>query len=327
MAYHIQNPFVISFSKIYHIIGVIGFPFICLCIWICLCICLCICIFVRIWIADIISFHKIYGFRGTRGLRAVLQLIYELRKNCCGRDGTGQEGTGLDGKIKGSAWGPRGPKKSFFQLWVKFFGLFGGVKSEKKTKVSLVTNYSKLCRLYIFHIKCSPENNTRVGYNKRITWVIDLTQKSDPIYLHYELNTGALLSAAIGQSLLGNWSTAITFHLSHRWEPGIRPQLTINSWLWAEKGVVGLWEVVVKGSVWWEVTVIQVSSSCSLLHSFLPHWRAGHIHALQFGTLILQVGAMYEMQVQCKFLLWWLHLRILPGAHPHHLIWRTLHIC
>ena len=78
--------------------------------------------------------------------------------------------------------------------------------------------------------------------------------------MHYELNTGALLSAAIGQSLLGNWSTATEFHLSHRWEPGIRPQLTINSWLWAEKGVVGLWEVVVKGSVCWEVTVIQVSS-------------------------------------------------------------------
>ena len=145
--------------------------------------------------------------------------------------------------------------------------------------------------------------------------------------MHYELNTGALLSAAIGQSLLGNWSTATEFHLSHRWEPGIRPQLTINSWLWAEKGVAGLWEVVVKGSVCWEVTVIQVSSSCSLLHSFLPHWRAGHIHALQFRTFILQVGAMYEMQVQCKFLLWWLHLRILPGAHPHHLLWRTLHIC
>ena len=134
--------------------------------------------------------------------------------------------------------------------------------------------------------------------------------------MHYELNTGALLSAAIGQSLLGNWSTATEFHLSHRWEPGIRPQLTINSWLWAEKGVVGLWEVVVKGSVCWEVTVIQVSSSCSLLHSFLPHWRAGHIHALQFGTLILQVDAMYEMQLQCKFLLWWLHLRIPRGAHP-----------
>ena len=36
--------------------------------------------------------------------------------------------------------------------------------------------------LVIFHIKCSLENNTRVDYNKRITWVIDLTQKSDPIY-------------------------------------------------------------------------------------------------------------------------------------------------
>ena len=67
MAYHIQSSFVISISKIYHIIGVIGFPFICLCICICLCSCLCICIFVRIWIADIISFQKIYGL-----------------KNCCG---------------------------------------------------------------------------------------------------------------------------------------------------------------------------------------------------------------------------------------------------
>ena len=87
MAYHIQNPFVISFSKIYHIIGVIGFPFICLCICICLCIFLCICISVRVWVADIISFHKIYGLRGNWGLRAVLQLIHELRKNCCGTGG------------------------------------------------------------------------------------------------------------------------------------------------------------------------------------------------------------------------------------------------
>ena len=104
MAYHIQNPFVISFSKIYHIIGVIGFPFFCLCICICRCIYLCICIFVRIWIADIISFQKIYGLRGPWGLPAVLQLIYELRKNWRGRvDGTGE--------IEGSTRGPRGPKK------------------------------------------------------------------------------------------------------------------------------------------------------------------------------------------------------------------------
>ena len=33
---------------------------------------------------------------------------YELRKNCCGRDGTG----GRDGDIEGSTRGPRGPKKS-----------------------------------------------------------------------------------------------------------------------------------------------------------------------------------------------------------------------
>ena len=38
----------------------------------------------------------------------MLQLIYELRKNCCGRDGW----TGRDGKIEGSTRGPRGPKKS-----------------------------------------------------------------------------------------------------------------------------------------------------------------------------------------------------------------------
>ena len=112
MAYHIHNPFVISFSKIYHIIGVIGFPFICLCLCICPCICLCICIFVRIWIADIISFQKIYGLRGTWGLTAVLQLIYELRKNCCGRvDGTGGR------NIEGSTRGPRGPKKI---TWCKY---------------------------------------------------------------------------------------------------------------------------------------------------------------------------------------------------------------
>ena len=95
--YHIQKPFVITFSKIYDTIGVSASPFICLCLCICLCICICICIclciwiFVRIWIADIISFQKIYGLRGTWGLTAVLQLIYELRKNCCGRvDGTGK---------------------------------------------------------------------------------------------------------------------------------------------------------------------------------------------------------------------------------------------
>ena len=46
------------------------------------------------------SFLKMYGLRGTRGLGAVLQLIYELRKNCCGRDGD----------IEGSTRGPRGPK-------------------------------------------------------------------------------------------------------------------------------------------------------------------------------------------------------------------------
>ena len=52
---------------------------------------LCLYLYFRLnWIADIISFHKIYSLRGTWGLGAVLQLIYELRKNCCGRDGTGR---------------------------------------------------------------------------------------------------------------------------------------------------------------------------------------------------------------------------------------------
>ena len=44
-----------------------------------------------------------YGLRGTWGLTAVLRLIYELRKICCG--------TGRDGQIEGSTRGPRGPKK------------------------------------------------------------------------------------------------------------------------------------------------------------------------------------------------------------------------
>ena len=50
------------------------------------------------------GFQKMYGLRGPWGLTAVLQLIYELRKNCCGRvDGwTGH---------RGSTRGPRGPKK------------------------------------------------------------------------------------------------------------------------------------------------------------------------------------------------------------------------
>ena len=43
-----------------------------------------------------------YGLRGPWGLTAVLQLIYELRKNCCGR----VDGTGIEGSIRG----PRGPK-------------------------------------------------------------------------------------------------------------------------------------------------------------------------------------------------------------------------
>ena len=60
----------------------------CICVWR-TCVCLRICIFVRIWIADIMGFQKIYGLRGPWGLTAVLQPIYEHRKNCCGWvDGT-----------------------------------------------------------------------------------------------------------------------------------------------------------------------------------------------------------------------------------------------
>ena len=52
------------------------------------------------------GFQKIHGSRGPWGLTAVLQLIYELKKNCCERDGTG-------GDIEGSTRGPRGPKNIF----------------------------------------------------------------------------------------------------------------------------------------------------------------------------------------------------------------------
>ena len=41
----------------------------------------------------------------------MFQLIYELRKNCCG---TG----GRDVEIEGSTRGPRGPKKLSFTLFV-----------------------------------------------------------------------------------------------------------------------------------------------------------------------------------------------------------------
>ena len=113
-AYHIQKPFVITFSKIYDTIGVSASPFICLCLCICLCICICIClciwIFVRIWIADIMGFQKIYDLRGPWGLTAVFQLIYELRKNCCGRTGGRTDGRTDRGSIRG----PRGPKKLGF---------------------------------------------------------------------------------------------------------------------------------------------------------------------------------------------------------------------
>ena len=58
--FHNQTPIVISFVS--------GFPFIflclCICFCICLCICLCICKLVPIWIADLMSFQKIYDFRG-----------------------------------------------------------------------------------------------------------------------------------------------------------------------------------------------------------------------------------------------------------------------
>ena len=105
MAYHIQNPFVIPFSKIYHIIGVIGFPFICLFVCICLCICLCIFIFVRIWIADIISFLKIYSLRVPEAWGQ----CYSSSMNSGKIVAYGWTG-GRDGKIEGSTRGPRGPK-------------------------------------------------------------------------------------------------------------------------------------------------------------------------------------------------------------------------
>ena len=50
------------------------------------------------------GFQKIYDLRSPWGLTAVFQLIYELRKNCCGR----VDGTGIEGSVRG----PRGPKKS-----------------------------------------------------------------------------------------------------------------------------------------------------------------------------------------------------------------------
>ena len=44
----------------------------------------------------------------------MIQLIYELRKNCCGRvDGTGRDGW----RIEGSTRGPRGPKKACTQTF------------------------------------------------------------------------------------------------------------------------------------------------------------------------------------------------------------------
>ena len=131
MAHHIQNPFVISFSKIswstcsfptfisqfdtnhifgvlsipsdsfqelrkyststskiYDIIGVINFPFICICPCICMCICLCICIFVQIWIADIISFQKYTVWGVPEAWRQCYSSSMNSGKIVVGRDGT-----------------------------------------------------------------------------------------------------------------------------------------------------------------------------------------------------------------------------------------------
>ena len=74
-----------STSKIYDIIGVINFPFIC----ICLCIFLCICIFVQIWIANIISFQKYKVW----GVPEAWQQCYSSSMNS-GKIVAGREGTG-----------------------------------------------------------------------------------------------------------------------------------------------------------------------------------------------------------------------------------------
>ena len=57
----------------------------------------------------------------------MLQLINELRKNCCG--------TGQDGKIEGSTRGPRGPKNNFCccnNILLRMFekDIFSGLNSQ-----------------------------------------------------------------------------------------------------------------------------------------------------------------------------------------------------
>ena len=150
--YHIQKPFVITFSKIYDTIGVSASPFICLCLCICLCICICIClciwIFVRIWIADIMGFQKIYDLRGPWGLTAVFQLIYELRKNCCGWTGGRTDGTEIEGSVRG----PRGPNNCFSRtadlvlptkkwMFLLQISILDGATSEKVTYKQALSNW------------------------------------------------------------------------------------------------------------------------------------------------------------------------------------------
>ena len=75
---HNQTPFVIYFPQKHHIIGlpvVLVFVFVFVFV---LCLSLCLFFSVRIWIADIMGFQKIYSLRGPCGLTAVLQVIYEL---------------------------------------------------------------------------------------------------------------------------------------------------------------------------------------------------------------------------------------------------------
>ena len=69
--------FLFSKSLCHHLLLLLVSVFVFVCIW----------IIVWIWIADIMGFQKIYGLRGPWGLTAVLQLISELRKNCCGAGG------------------------------------------------------------------------------------------------------------------------------------------------------------------------------------------------------------------------------------------------
>ena len=85
----------------------------------------------------------------------MLQLIYELRKNCCGTGGR------VDGEIEGSTRGPRGPKKKESsnsqpeRLFLENKEILGGSSDEY---VETLFNESEHCRLYLFSEsrKCKP---------------------------------------------------------------------------------------------------------------------------------------------------------------------------